>query len=63
MMCVHHWVLPDSGFGAFGQGRCKRCGVEREFALVDMEDLSWNDRTGTVRGAAASAAKRRKVQA
>lgn len=57
--CVHHWVLPESGRSAFGQGRCKKCHLEREFALVELEDLTWNDRAGTARGAAASAAARK----
>lgn len=61
--CVHHWVLPDGGSGRRGDGCCKKCGVSREFSLVDEDLPRWNDKAGTVRGAAASSAARRRAKA
>lgn len=39
-MCRHHWVI-DTPNGALSPGRCKRCGVEREFRN-SSEDMVWD---------------------
>ena len=38
--CRHHWVI-DTPNGALSDGRCKRCGQEREFRN-SQEDLMWD---------------------
>lgn len=42
--CQHHWVI-DSPRGAMSQGRCKRCGEEREFRNSATDHL-WEDDSG-----------------
>jgi hypothetical protein len=39
--CQHHWVI-DTPRGAMSQGRCKRCGEEREFRN-SAHDYVWED--------------------
>jgi hypothetical protein len=42
-VCRHHWVI-ETPNGAVSQGRCKRCGVGREFRN-SSEEAQW-DREG-----------------
>ncbi|HUF54043.1 MAG TPA: hypothetical protein VMR52_09765 [Dehalococcoidia bacterium] len=39
--CQHHWVIAAPQ-GAMSQGRCKRCGEEREFRN-STTDYVWDD--------------------
>jgi hypothetical protein len=39
--CQHHWVI-DTPRGSMSQGRCKRCGEEREFRN-SAQDYVWED--------------------
>ncbi len=39
--CQHHWVIA-SPRGAMSEGRCKRCGEEREFRN-STTDYIWDD--------------------
>ena len=39
--CQHHWVIA-SPRGAMSEGRCKRCGEEREFRN-STADYIWDD--------------------
>ena len=39
--CQHHWVIA-SPRGAMSEGRCKRCGEEREFRN-STTDYVWDD--------------------
>jgi len=43
--CQHHWVI-DTPRGAMSQGRCKRCGEEREFRNSATDHL-WEDESGS----------------
>lgn len=43
--CQHHWVI-DSPRGAMSQGRCKRCGEEREFRNSATDHL-WEDESSS----------------
>jgi hypothetical protein len=42
--CQHHWVIATPR-GAMSQGRCKRCGEEREFRNSATDHL-WEDDSG-----------------
>ena len=42
--CQHHWVI-DTPRGAMSQGRCKRCGEEREFRN-SAHDYVWEGDSG-----------------
>jgi hypothetical protein len=39
--CRHHWVI-ETPRGALSNGRCKRCGEEREFRN-SANDYIWDD--------------------
>lgn len=39
-VCRHHWVI-ETPNGAVSQGRCKRCGVAREFRN-SSEEVQWD---------------------
>jgi hypothetical protein len=41
-LCRHHWVI-ETPNGALSSGRCKRCGVAREFRNSSEEALWDND--------------------
>jgi hypothetical protein len=41
-LCRHHWVI-ETPNGAVSSGRCKRCGVAREFRNSSEEALWDND--------------------
>ena len=43
--CQHHWVI-DTPRGAMSQGRCKRCGEEREFRN-SAHDYVWEGDSGS----------------
>ena len=43
--CQHHWVI-DTPRGALSQGRCKRCGEEREFRN-SAHDYVWEGDSGS----------------
>lgn len=43
--CQHHWVI-ETPRGALSQGRCKRCGEEREFRN-SANDHVWEDDSGS----------------
>ena len=47
-MCRHHWVI-DTPNGAVSGGRCKRCGVSREFRN-SSEDLMWDSDSFSLNG-------------
>ena len=47
-MCRHHWVI-DTPNGAVSGGRCKRCGVIREFRN-SSEDLMWDSDSFSLNG-------------
>jgi hypothetical protein len=46
--CRHHWVI-DTPNGAVSGGRCKRCGVAREFRN-SSEDLMWDSDSFSLNG-------------
>lgn len=46
--CRHHWVI-DTPNGAVSGGRCKRCGVAREFRNSN-EDLMWDSDSFSLNG-------------
>ncbi len=39
--CQHHWLI-ETPRGAMSKGRCKRCGLEREFRN-SANDYVWED--------------------
>lgn len=41
-LCRHHWVI-ETPNGALSHGRCKRCGIAREFRNSSEEALWDND--------------------
>lgn len=41
-LCRHHWVI-DTPNGSVSSGRCKRCGVDREFRNSAEEPMWDND--------------------
>ena len=43
--CQHHWVI-ETPRGALSQGRCKRCGEEREFRN-SAHDYVWEGDSGS----------------
>ena len=43
--CKHHWII-ETPRGALSQGRCKRCGEEREFRNSATDHL-WEDESGS----------------
>jgi len=43
--CQHHWVI-ETPRGAMSQGRCKRCGEEREFRN-SAHDYVWEGDSGS----------------
>ena len=47
-MCRHHWVI-DTPNGAVSGGRCKRCGVDKEFRN-SSEDLMWDSDSFSLNG-------------
>jgi hypothetical protein len=42
--CQHHWVI-ETPRGSMSQGRCKRCGEQREFRNSAHDHL-WEDDSG-----------------
>lgn len=46
--CQHHWVIAAPQ-GAMSQGRCKRCGEEREFRN-STTDYVWDDDSNKDKG-------------
>jgi hypothetical protein len=47
-MCRHHWVI-ETPNGALSSGRCKRCGVQRDFRNSN-EDLMWDNDSFSLNG-------------
>jgi hypothetical protein len=47
-MCRHHWVI-ETPNGAMSAGRCKRCGVMKEFRN-SSEDLMWDSDSFSLNG-------------
>lgn len=47
-MCRHHWVI-ETPNGAVSGGRCKRCGLVREFRN-SSEDLMWDSDSFSLNG-------------
>ena len=47
-ICRHHWVI-DTPNGALSGGRCKRCGVDKEFRN-SSEDLMWDSDSFSLNG-------------
>ncbi|MBI2765701.1 MAG: hypothetical protein HYX53_07305 [Chloroflexi bacterium] len=47
-ICRHHWVI-ETPNGAVSGGRCKRCGVAREFRNSN-EDLMWDSDSFSLNG-------------
>jgi hypothetical protein len=47
-ICRHHWVI-DTPNGAVSGGRCKRCGVAKEFRN-SSEDLMWDSDSFSLNG-------------
>jgi hypothetical protein len=47
-MCRHHWVI-ETPNGALSTGRCKRCGVGKEFRN-SSEDLMWDSDSFSLHG-------------
>jgi len=47
-VCQHHWVIA-SPRGAMSEGRCKRCGEEREFRN-STTDYVWDDDSDKEKG-------------
>lgn len=43
--CRHHWII-ESPRGAISRGRCKRCGMERDFRN-SANDYIWDDDSGS----------------
>jgi hypothetical protein len=46
--CRHHWVI-DTPNGAVSGGRCKRCGVNRDFRN-STEDVMWDSDSFSLSG-------------
>jgi len=46
--CRHHWVI-ETPNGSVSGGRCKRCGVEREFRN-STEDMMWDSDSFSLNG-------------
>lgn len=47
-VCPHHWVI-DTPNGALSPGRCKRCGVSRDFRN-SSEELLWDSNSFSLSG-------------
>ena len=47
-ICRHHWVI-ETPNGAVSGGRCKRCGIDREFRN-SSEDLMWDSDSFSLNG-------------
>lgn len=47
-ICRHHWVI-DTPNGAVSGGRCKRCGISKEFRN-SSEDLMWDSDSFSLNG-------------
>ena len=47
-VCPHHWVI-DTPNGSLSGGRCKRCGITREFRN-SSEDLMWDSDSFSLNG-------------
>jgi hypothetical protein len=47
-ICSHHWVI-ETPNGTFSGGRCKRCGVTREFRN-SSEEVQWDKDSFSLRG-------------
>jgi hypothetical protein len=43
--CQHHWLI-ETPRGSTSQGRCKRCGEERDFRNSAQDHL-WEDESGS----------------
>lgn len=42
-VCRHHWII-DSAVGPVSKGRCRTCGVEKEFRNY-IETVPWGEDT------------------
>jgi len=49
--CRHHWVI-DTPNGALSSGRCKRCGLDKEFRN-SAEDPMWDNDSFSLNGSRA----------
>lgn len=47
-MCRHHWVI-DTPNGAVSGGRCKRCGIDKQFRN-SAEDPLWDNDSFSLNG-------------
>lgn len=47
-LCRHHWVI-ETPNGAVSSGRCKRCGVGKEFRN-SAEDAMWDNDSFSLNG-------------
>jgi hypothetical protein len=47
-MCRHHWVI-ETPNGSLSQGRCKRCGLDKEFRN-SAEDPLWDNDSFSLNG-------------
>ncbi|HMS59659.1 MAG TPA: hypothetical protein PKA49_12495 [Tepidiformaceae bacterium] len=47
-VCRHHWVI-ETPNGSVSSGRCKRCGVAREFRNSN-EDMMWDSDSFSLTG-------------
>jgi len=47
-LCQHHWVI-ETPNGSLSNGRCKRCGVVRDFRN-SSEDLMWDNDSFSLNG-------------
>lgn len=48
VLCRHHWVI-ETPNGAISTGRCKRCGIVREFRN-SSEDPLWDSDSFSLNG-------------
>lgn len=48
VLCRHHWVI-ETPNGAISTGRCKRCGIVREFRN-SSEDPLWDSDSFSLHG-------------
>jgi len=39
--CVHHWLLATPAYGEHIIGRCKKCGEERDFSILQENDKGY----------------------
>ncbi|MCC7365445.1 MAG: hypothetical protein IT303_13850 [Dehalococcoidia bacterium] len=47
-VCRHHWVI-ETPNGSQSQGRCKRCGANKEFRN-SSEDMMWDSDSFSLNG-------------